>query len=344
MNLRLLFGVVSLTVFAIATPSAQSDLDELMKSVLARRDENWKKLQQYTLNERETLQITALAVFRLFGFEREYLWFPRAGFFVRSPLKADGVSIGDDQRRREEERWLRMSQNREKRVQERRAQGKPDNNGGDDPDVPNDVPCNVQVNNDCLVEVTPPPGPGDIALTGGVDDVVLQSFEPEFIQSANFMRFKFDSGQYALVGREKMLNRDVLKIEYYPTRLFRDDDERRRKPPTPEAEREEKSEKEFEDKMNKTSLVILWVDPAERQILRYEFRNLDMDFMPARWLFRMDSMRATMQMAEPFPNIWLPEAVNMRFRMTLAAGPFEGKYDVKYSNYKLAETSGRIVP
>ena len=32
------------------------------------------------------------AAFRLFGFEREYLWFPREGFFVRSPLKADGVT------------------------------------------------------------------------------------------------------------------------------------------------------------------------------------------------------------------------------------------------------------
>ena len=346
MTLRLFCAAVCLTATAIATPSAQSDLDDLMKSVLARRDENWKKLQQYTLNERETLQITALAVFRLFGFEREYLWFPRAGFFVRSPLKADGVSIGDAERRRQEERWLRNSQNREKRVQERRAEGKPDHNGDDDPNVADDVPCNVQVNKNCVVEATPPPGPGDIALAGAVDDVVLQSFEPEFIQSANFMRFKFDAGQYALVGREKMLNRDVLKIEYYPKLLFKETRadrpcERRGQPDR--CDKEEEFEEKFEDKMNKTSLVILWVDPAERQILRYEFRNLDMDFMPARWLVRMDSMRATMQMAEPFPNVWLPESINMRFRMTLAAGPFEGKYDVKYSNYKLAETSGRIV-
>ena len=95
--------------------------------------------------------------------------------------------------------------------------------------------------------------------------------------------------------------------------------------------------------MNKTSLVTLWVDPAERQILRYEFRNIDMDFIPARWLVRFDSMRATMQMAEPFPNIWLPASVSMRFRMTLAAGPFEGRYDVKYSDYRLPETSGKVV-
>ena len=340
----------------VAAPSAQSDLDDLMRAVLARRDDNWKKLQQYTLTERETLQVTALAVFRLFGFEREYLWLPRAGFFIRSPLKADGVTIGEEKRRQEEERWLRRSQNQEKRAQRRRAEGKADLNGGDDPDVAGDVPCNVEINDNCLVEPLPPPGPGDIALSGSVDDIVSQSFEPEFIQSANFMRFKFDQGQYALVGREKMLNREVLKIEYYPKILFNDagddddnddNDERRRNSDRRRAQEDDKAdqvERESENGMNKTSLVTLWVDPAERQILRYEFRNVDMDFLPARWLVRINSMRATMQMTEPFPNVWLPDAVSMRFRMTLAAGPFEGKYDVRYGNYELAETSGRIVP
>ena len=88
----LTFALLLLTF--VVTPSAQSELDALMARVLERRDENWKKLQQYTLNERDQLQITALAVFRLYGFDREYVWFPREGFFVRSPLKADGVKIG----------------------------------------------------------------------------------------------------------------------------------------------------------------------------------------------------------------------------------------------------------
>ena len=32
----------------------------------------------------------------------------------------------------------------------------------------------------------------------------------------------FDAGSYALAGREKMLQRDVLKIEYYPKVLFKE--------------------------------------------------------------------------------------------------------------------------
>ena len=39
----------------------------------------------------------------------------------------------------------------------------------------------------------------------------------------SFLQFKFEPGHYGLVAREKLDNRDVLKIEYYPTRLFQDD-------------------------------------------------------------------------------------------------------------------------
>ena len=36
---------------------AQSDLDEFMSEVLAKRDENWKKLQQYVLDEHEKIDM-----------------------------------------------------------------------------------------------------------------------------------------------------------------------------------------------------------------------------------------------------------------------------------------------
>ena len=338
---RLLIVAVCLATAAIATPSAQSDLDDLMSRVLARRDENWKKLQQYTLNERESVQITALAVLRLYGFERDYLWFPRAGFFVRSPLRADGVEIGDEQRQREEERWLRRSQNRERRISER-AQSRAEN---PDPCAPPRPPA--EQSKDTAQQTSPPPvSPADDLLDGGVEDIISQSFEPEFIRSANFMRFRFDQGRYALVGREKMLDRDVLKIEYYPTMLFDDAaDERRRKCPDQRSEkqkaRDQKGE-EIEEKMNKVALVTLWVDPAEQQILRYEFRNIDMDFLPARQLVQIDGLTATMQMSEPFPNVWLPASIGMRFKMTLAVGPVEGRYDVKYTDYRLPTVGAKV--
>jgi hypothetical protein len=75
--------------------AAQNDLDAFMSRVLARRDENWKKMQQYILEERERLQVNGPDGSRVYGFDREYTWFIRDGFFVRSPLKFDGVTISD---------------------------------------------------------------------------------------------------------------------------------------------------------------------------------------------------------------------------------------------------------
>jgi hypothetical protein len=327
MATRTLLAAGCLAAALVVSPSAQSDLDTLMAQVLEHRDQNWKKLQQYTLTERETLQITALAVFRLFGFEREYLWFPREGFFVRSPLKADGVAIDEDRRQREEALWLKNAQNNEKRrrdMEEKRASAGAAAEGV--------VPGSVSSI------------PGDVLLTGAVEDVISQTFEPGFIQSANFMRFRFDQGQYALVGREKMLNREVLKIEYYPKQLFNDAKERScdAKSTKEQCDKEEVFEADFERKLNKVSLATLWVDPAERQILRYEFRFQDMDFLPGRTIVRVDSSRASMQMAEPFANVWLPDAVSWRFRLGSAAGPLEARYDVRYRDYRVPETSGRI--
>jgi hypothetical protein len=90
-----------------ASPSAQSDLDQLMAGVLTRRDDNWKKLQQYTLTEENTFHLVGPMETPLFGSRRTYVWLPRQGFFVRSPISADGVTIGEAERRKEEDGWLR---------------------------------------------------------------------------------------------------------------------------------------------------------------------------------------------------------------------------------------------
>ena len=52
--------------------------------------------------------------------------------------------------------------------------------------------------------------------------------EPRFVSEVYFMDFKFEPGNYYLAGREKLEGKDVLKIEYYPTGMFGDDDERDR--------------------------------------------------------------------------------------------------------------------
>ena len=317
---------------AIAVPAAQrpapSDLDELMSRVLTNRDENWKKLQQYILDERQTFLVTGPDAMRLFGGERESLWFPRDGFFIRSPTRVDGVEIGEAEREREEQRFLRREQAREKRRAERRKE-----------------------NADTL-----PADAADRADTVGADgvgDILRQTVEPEFVSSAYFLRFKFDEGRYALVGREKYLDRDVLRIEYYPTRLFNDGDRGQgdrgqgdrgrggRGQGDRDPRRQEKSD-QIERRMNKVARATLWVEPAARQIVRYQLHNLDLDFLPGRSMVRADELNASMRMNQPFPDVWLPESLEIRAGFTTAVGRLAARYDVRYSDYRLASTAARV--
>ena len=61
-----------------------------------------------------------------------------------------------------------------------------------------------------------------------VNALIRQTRQPQFITSAYFLRFKFEEGHYALVGHETLDGRDVLRVEYYPAKLFSDGRGRRR--------------------------------------------------------------------------------------------------------------------
>ena len=303
-----------LAVLVAATaPSAQSDLDAFMGRVLARRDDNWKKLQQYILDEEERLQLTGPDGTRLYGFDRNYTWFIRDGVFVRSPVKFNGVSIDETARAQAERRWIEREKSREKRAREREASG------------------NTNVERSATIS------PSGIEVRNEGGDVIAQTLEPRFVSAAYFLRFKFDPGHYALAGREQLDGREVLRIEYYPSRLFTDG---RTRPNRRVRERDD----QVEEKMNKVSLVTLWIEPAEHQILQYTFDNIDMDFLPARSLVRLDELKASMKMAQPFPGVWLPGTIEMRFGLMMAIGPITATYDTKYHGYRVAEVTSKIRP
>ena len=317
MIFRPIFVAASIVLAAASLPArpsaAQSDLDAFMERVLARRDENWKKMQQYILDEEERFQLTGPDGGRLWGFVREYTWFIRQGYFIRSPLAVDGVSIGDEERARWEERWLSRERARERRAAERAKgdEAKPRQAGE--------------------------PSSTDPEAPGSVEDVLKQSLEPRFVSAAYFLRFKFDPGHYALAGREPIDGREALRIEYYPSKLF---NEARTRPNRAIRKRDD----QIEEKMNKVSLVTLWIDPKEHQILRYTFDNIDMDFLPGRSVVRLDELKASMAMSQPFPAVWLPGSIEMRFRMTMAIGSVAAKYDVEYRDYRLAEVTTKVRP
>ncbi|MEP6782465.1 MAG: hypothetical protein ABI983_02280 [Acidobacteriota bacterium] len=331
---RPLLALLCLGLLATGLPaklSAQSDLDAFMEKVLARRDDNWKKLQQYVLEEKEAFDLTGPGRFPLWGMRREYSWFIRDGIFVRSPVTADGVKLSEADRKKAEEQWIHRQQSREaneKRRVERRAKGETvDDNKTTSVSI---SPTGVQVSSS---DDQAPPNQPTITNT---DDLLKQMREPQFVSSAYFLKFRFEKGHYALAGRDKIGDIQALKIEYYPeTGLFK---EGRTKP-----DKKVKNEDDrVEAQMNKVSMVTLWIDPRTYQILQYTFDDIDMDFLPGRALVRIDDLKATMQMAQQFPNIWLPKDIEMHFGMMLAVGAVDATYRVDYLNYKEAAVTYKI--
>jgi hypothetical protein len=324
--------LLALFLFGMAVATlplnAQSDLDAFMERVLARRDDNWKKLQQYVLEEKEAFDLTGPGGFPLWGMRREYTWFIRQGIFVRSPITADGVKLSEDDRRKAEEQWLRRQKNREeneKRRAEQRAKG----------EAVEGADRQVTISPSGVTYSTSDDQSGGVPITN-TDDMLKQMREPQFVSSAYFLKFKFESGQYALAGRDKLGDIETLKIEYYPrTALFKDG---RSKPD----KRVKDKDDDIEEKMNKSSMVTLWIDPRTHQILQYVFDDIDWDFFPGRSLVRIGDIQATMQMGQAFSNVWLPRSIEMRFEMMLAVGAVDAAYRVEYLNYKEAAVTYKI--
>ena len=127
----------------------------------------------------------------------------------------------------------------------------------------------------------------------------------------------------------------MLKVEYYPTRMFTGGRGR------PNRQLRERN-KEIGRQMNKVSLVTLWIDQADRQIVKYDFSNVDASFFPAGWLMRLEELNASMEMSQPFEGVWLPKTVRIGFDMAFAGGNVQGRYSSEYYDYRLATIEQRV--
>ncbi len=309
---------ILVTLSAVSVASARQDaapsaeLDAFMQQVLVRRDDNWKKVQQYILDEQERIEFRGPAEALLWGQKREYMWYPRDGFFVRSPVRFNGVTISETERQQYEENFLRRVKRRDERARERNPE----------PEATVSAPSDLQ-------------------------SLIQQTREPQFISSAYFLEFKFEGGRYALVGRETIEKVPVLRIEYYPTRLFSDEPSTRAEARTNQVTGRRSKDEAYGDAiqqmMNKVSLVTLWVEPTQKQIVKYTFDNIGLDFLPAAWFVRVTDLRANMLMSEAFAGVWLPQRVDMAAAFLLAGGPFSVAYDIQYSGYREATTGTKYL-
>jgi hypothetical protein len=307
---------------AAAARPASNDLDAFMARVLQRRDENWRKLHDYILSETESFSIEGPGNLPLNGFKREYTWYVREGFLVRSPLRYDGVATPEAERRKYEENWLKRERERDERARSKAKAAPAADPAPDKADVPS------------------------------LEQFVDQRGEPRFVSEAYFLQFKFEPGNYYLAGRDRIADRDVLKIEYYPTALFSDEHREGGKQAPKETpkkgtaatpkDRERDEDTEIERKLNKVALVTLWVDPAEYQIVKYTFANTDFGFLPGRWLIRVGDISASMTMSRVLDGVWLPGQISMKGDVTFATGRYGFAYGRTFYDYKKAEVGARV--
>jgi hypothetical protein len=283
---------------------APSDLDQLVERALAHRDSGWKALPQLVLDERTDVDVLGPSGARFFAQRGEYTWFPQDGVFVRSPLRINGRGVTDAQRQAAEAAFIA----RERRRDERRRETAP-----------------------------PAESAPERPLTPETAESLTAAMQPLFLSNNSMlMGLRYEPGRYGLVGRETRGGREVVKVEHYPTTLFK------AVPARPNQQVRERDRK-LPERLNKASLLTLWIDPAQAQIVRYEYADVDLGFLPGQWLSRVVDGRASMSLDEVLPGIWLPTAAESLLRLQSPAGPVEYHFSIAYTNYRRAEVGTRIV-
>ncbi|MCU1382231.1 MAG: hypothetical protein JWL71_928 [Acidobacteria bacterium] len=323
-RLRWLAPLAFCAALSIAAVPAETDLDAFMRQVVARRDDNWKKLQQYVFDEREQMEMRGPNRVPIWGEKHEYTWFIRDGFFVRSPVKFNGVTIGEAERRKFEADYLKQAQERDTR---------PPRGGS----VTLDGSGSISIDRGASADAAPRAADDP---SQDVSGVIRQNRPPQFISSAYFLRFKFEEGKYALVGRETLDGRPVLKIEYYPARMFSGSD--RRRGGKDRSKDAAARDAEFQRLMNKVALVTIWVEPTAHQIVKYTFDNVGFDFLPAQWLVHVSDVKATMTVGQPFPDVWLPSNMEINVAMTAAFGQIDLRYGLDYHDYRVPSVTSKV--
>ena len=140
-----------------------------------------------------------------------------------------------------------------------------------------------------------------------------------------FSEFTLEPGSFYFAGRDTVAGREVVRIEYYPTE-----------------EVGEERVKRIVQGINKTSLFTFWVDPEALQIVKYTFDNAGFDFLPFRWLVRVDGFRATMEMA-PVGAIWMPAQMTLSGQIASARRELQVTVVHRFFDYREADTGARLI-
>jgi hypothetical protein len=162
------------------------------------------------------------------------------------------------------------------------------------------------------------------------------------VSSAYFLRFKFEEGNYALVGREMLDGREVLRVEYFPRAMFAPNNRRRNNDKDKESEKDRAKMLAMQRLMNKVALITLWIEPKAHQIVQYTFDNVGFDFLPVSWLLHVSDAKATMKMTQPFPDVWLPDSLEVDVALMIATGQYDLRYALDYHDYRQPDVTTKV--
>ena len=361
---RFFLCAAAIAVFSVPDARAQqapaakaTDLDDFMAKALLRRDTDRKNLSDYVLDEVEEFEVLGPGRVPVARLRREYTWYVRDGMHVRSPLRYDGIPIPEEDRRAYEERWVRSEESRRKfrtdREMKRAAEGKSPAVSVPSVNEPRFISESYFL--DFKFE------PGNYYLAGKetldakpvlkIDYLPTKLFDDhdddEDAHEGKDVSVTITVGGNAEVKQqtEEQKKEEARKEE----ERTKKEEERKKKQAEARSKREEQrgqKEKDYEAaidrKMNKTSQITMWIDPATHQIVKYTFDNVWLDFLPVGWLVRIDDLRANMQMFQPFPDVWLPKNLGIHAGVTLALGSMELQYTRAFSNYRKADVSTRV--
>src|SRR3954466_3451128 len=117
------------TFIGSSARAQETDLDALMARCLERRNETWRALHDYVLDERQRFALEGPSDVRLFGSDEQYTWYVQDGILVRSPVRFNGVAVPDKDRREYEARWLNEERSRAERAQKKKDDDEEAKNG-----------------------------------------------------------------------------------------------------------------------------------------------------------------------------------------------------------------------
>jgi hypothetical protein len=252
--------------------SDEGDLDAFMERVLQRRDINWEELHNYIFREREVLEFKGMKIAAMESFVREYAWFVRDGYLIRSPVSANGVEVSQKEQAAYERDWLKRNKKKRRSI-DREA----------------------------------------------------------------FFVFQFTKGSFLFAGRKEHEGREVVAVEYYPTFTDLGDDKDRK-----DKGGKSNYEEDYESMFEKAVLVTMLVLPEEHQIVKISFDTVGLEFLPYRWLVRLDELRASMTLDKPLGDIWLPKSIVAAGSLTTANANLSVKYTREFYDYRKTEVKVRF--